>query len=241
MKFTQIPTTTFQQLQMNAGVLAYDFDPDDGTLNNYDIIGATTGGITFTGTPTFSDFGDDIDNCAKNTKELKRITEWDVKLSGTLVTVDPDSAVKLIGAATPTVTVGAATTDTDIVAGKTYYTRSGSGTAQSPYVYTVVASPVKSSLSSYYEAVEVKIVPQPDLSSGAFGDIWLVGDYSDVNTGSTAGFVAVKVMNALSSGGFSLVTADQEKGKFAFEFTGHVSINSQGTVPFEIYIQAGTD
>lgn len=240
MKFTQIPTTTFQQLQMNAGVLAYAFTPGTGTLNNYDIIGATTGGITFTATPTFRDFGDDIDNCAKNTKELKRITEWDVKMSGTLVTVDPDSAAKLIGAATPTVTVGAATTDTDIVAGKTYYTRSGSGTSQSPYVYTVVASPVKSSLSSYYEAVEVKIVPRPDLSPGDFGDLWLVGDYSDVNTGATAGFVAVKVMNALSTGGFSLTTADQEKGKFAFEFTGHVSINAQGTVPFEVYIHAGT-
>lgn len=240
MKFTQIPTTTFQQLQMNAGVLAYDFTPGTGTLNNYDIIGATTGGISFTATPTFKDFGEDIDNCAKNTKELKRITEWEVKMSGTLVTVDLDSAVKLIGAATPTVTVGAATTDTDIVAGKTYYTRSGSGTSESPYVYTVVASPVKASLGSYYEAVEVKIVPQPDLASGDFGDLWLVGDYSDKNTGVTAGFVAVKVKNALSTGGFSLTTADEEKGKFAFEFTGHVSINAQGTVPFEIYVHAGS-
>lgn len=41
-----------------------------------------------------------------------------------------------------------ATTDTDIVEGKTYFTRSGESTA---YVYTEVTTPAKSSLSSYYE------------------------------------------------------------------------------------------
>lgn len=43
------------------------------------------------------------------------------------------------------------TTDTDVVEGKTYYTRSGSGTSASPYVYTAVASPVKANLGTYYE------------------------------------------------------------------------------------------
>ena len=45
----------------------------------------------------------------------------------------------------------APTTDTDVVEGKTYYTRSGSGTSASPYVYTAVASPVKANLGTYYE------------------------------------------------------------------------------------------
>ena len=43
------------------------------------------------------------------------------------------------------------TSDTEVDSGKTYYTRSGSGTAASPYVYTEVASPVKASLGTYYE------------------------------------------------------------------------------------------
>ena len=47
--------------------------------------------------------------------------------------------------------VYAQTEDTDIVEGKTYYTRSGAGTAASPYTYTAVASPAKASLGSYYE------------------------------------------------------------------------------------------
>ena len=42
------------------------------------------------------------------------------------------------------------TADTDVVSGKTYYTRSGSAGA---YTYTAVASPVKANLSTYYEKV----------------------------------------------------------------------------------------
>ena len=43
------------------------------------------------------------------------------------------------------------TTDTALVTGKTYYTRSGSGTSQSPYVYTAVQSPSVSDIATYYE------------------------------------------------------------------------------------------
>lgn len=240
MKFTQIPTDTFQKLALNAGIMAYDFNPSDGTLNNYDIIGATSGGVTITAVPTFADFGEDIDNCPKNTKELKRVTEWEITASGTFVTLNNDSAVKLVGAGTGIVTVGALTADTDIVEGKTYYTRSGSGTAGSPYVYTAVASPVKASLGSYYEAVEMKVTPRHDMDEDDFGDIWFVGDYSDKNTGSTAGFVACHIKDALSNGGFSFVTSDGEKAKMAFEFKGHYSIDTPQDVPFEVYVHAGS-
>jgi hypothetical protein len=48
------------------------------------------------------------------------------------------------------------------------------------------------------------------------------------------------MMNALSTGGFQIQTADKEKGQFSFEFTGHYSKDSADTVPFEIYIKAGT-
>jgi hypothetical protein len=45
-----------------------------------------------------------------------------------------------------------ASTDTEVVAGKFYFTRSGSGTAQNPYVYTYVVSPTGNpSTNHYYE------------------------------------------------------------------------------------------
>lgn len=88
-----------------------------------------------------------------------------------------------------------------------------------------------------------KITPRDTLdlsASGDFHDIWLVADYSDKNTGANAGFCAIHLMNALSTGGFQIQTADKEKGQFSFEFTGHYSKDAEDTVPFEIYIKAGT-
>lgn len=193
MKFTRIPTTTFQSLQMNAGVIATDFTPATGTLDEADILGATTGGMTVTCVPEYADMGEDIDNCPKNTKELKKITGYTVEVTGTLVTINEAAAKKLIGAAT--VTSGKITPDMDL---------------------------------------------DPTASTGDFGDIWVVGDYSDKNGATKGGFIACHIINALSTGGFSLVTTDGEKGKFAFTFTGHTSINAQDTVPFEMYVQAGT-
>jgi hypothetical protein len=48
------------------------------------------------------------------------------------------------------------TSDVALVDGKTYYTRTGSGTAESPYVYTAVANPVVGDIGTYYEVTHVK-------------------------------------------------------------------------------------
>lgn len=192
MKFTQIPADTFKQLQINAGVLLSDFTPATGAFDASAQIGATTGGVTFAATPSFNDFGEDIDNCPKNMMELKVLDSWEVKLSGTFVSADTAVAKRLIGAAD----IG--TTDT------------------------------------------AKVTPRNDLATDDFSDIWLVGDYSDKNGATNGGFIAIRVMNALSTGGFQLKTADKSKGQYAFEFTGHYSMSKQSTVPFEVYIKAGT-
>ena len=92
MKFTQIPADTFKQIVLNAGILLKSFTPNTGTFSASDIVGATTGGITFEATPTFSDFGEDIDNCPKNTMELKKLDSWEVKMSGTYVTLTAEIA-----------------------------------------------------------------------------------------------------------------------------------------------------
>ena len=85
-----------------------------------------------------------------------------------------------------------------------------------------------------------KVTPRNDLSDADFADIWLVGDYSDKNGDKNGGFIAIHLMNALSTGGFQLKTSDKAKGQFAFEYTAHYSMSEQDTVPFEIYIKAGT-
>ena len=193
MKFTKIPSDAFQKLQINAGILTTDFTPATGTIGEAGQIGATTGGVNFTATPTYSDFGEDIDNCPKNMKELKKLDSWEVKMTGTFVNADTAIAKRLCGAA-------------DI------------GTSDT-----------------------TKVTPRNDLKDADFADIWLVGDYSDKNGETNGGFIAIKLLNALSTGGFQLKTADKAKGQFAFEFTGHYSLRAQGTVPFELYIKAGTE
>ena len=97
MKFTQIPTTAMEEMQLNAGVLLSNFTPSTAEVSG--IIGATTGGIKFSATPTFSDYGEDIDNCPKNTMELKRQDSVEVKISSTFVTVTAATAKKLMAAA----------------------------------------------------------------------------------------------------------------------------------------------
>lgn len=99
MRYTKIPEATFQNLQLNAGVMLKKFTPTSGAFEDTDIIGATSGGVNFVAEPTFTDFGEDIDNCPANMKELKRLDTWNVTLSGSLVSVSPASAELLVGLA----------------------------------------------------------------------------------------------------------------------------------------------
>ena len=85
-----------------------------------------------------------------------------------------------------------------------------------------------------------KVIPRAELEAGDFDDLWWIGDYSDVNTGGNAGFLAIHLKNALNTAGFQIQSAKNEKGQMAFEYHGHYSIAAQDEVPFEIYCKAGT-
>jgi len=195
MKYTQIPENTFQQLQLNAGILVDTFTPSTGVIGN--LLGATTGGITFNANPTYEDFGEDVDNCPNNMKEFKRIVSFDPTMSGNFLTCTPAIAKKLAGAA-----------DID-----------GTDTT--------------------------KVVPRNELLSTDFSEVWWIGDYSGVNTdeGSTqkAGFLAIRLLNALNQSGFQIQSSKNAKGQLAFEFHGHYSLDAQDVVPYEIYVKAGTE
>ena len=79
---------------MNAGILVDSFVPATGTIGR--LLGATTGGVNFTDTPSYTDFGDDIDNCPKNMMELKKLDSREVKMSGTFVTLSAATAKMLV-------------------------------------------------------------------------------------------------------------------------------------------------
>lgn len=86
------------------------------------------------------------------------------------------------------------------------------------------------------DAESGKIVPRRDLDQDDFEDaIWWVGDRAD------GGLVAVKLMNVLSTGGFSLQTTKNGKGQIALDLMGHVSIEDQETMPMEFYSLEGEE
>lgn len=87
-----------------------------------------------------------------------------------------------------------------------------------------------------YDQSAGKLTPRSDLRTSDFDDIWWVGDYSDVNTGSSAGFIAIQLLNALNTGGFQIQSNDNGKGDFSFEFTGHYSLEDITVVPYNLYI-----
>lgn len=181
-RFTRVPVNAFKKIVINAGILATDFNTERAEVAEENLLGATSGGISFSATPTFKDYGEDIDNCPANTKELKRIDSIDTKISGTMVTIDALLAKKLAVAADET---------------------------------------------------NGKIVPRDFLEDEDFSDIWLIGDYTgDDGTG----FIAVRLINALNTGGLQITTQNKAKGQFVFEFTGHYSLADTTVVPYELYI-----
>lgn len=103
--FTVIPKDTFDGLQLDAGVLLKKFDPAKvAAPADEDIICATTGGINISCVPTYSDLGEDVDNCPTNTKELKHLDGWDCKMSFTALGTSPENIKLALGAATVSTT-----------------------------------------------------------------------------------------------------------------------------------------
>lgn len=189
MAYTKLPGDAFEHLQLNAGIMVDTFDPATATIGN--ILGATTGGINFATNPEYEDFGEDVDNCPNNTKELKRLVGYDPTMSGTFLTITPATVKDLVGAA-----------DVD--------------TSDS-----------------------TRVIPRTELELTDFKEVWWIGDYSDKNKGTSAGFLAIHLKNALNQAGFQIQSTKNGKGNMSFEYHAHHSIATQDEAPFEIYCKAG--
>jgi hypothetical protein len=98
--FTVVPQDAFDALQMDAGVLLKTFNPaSPAAPADENIICATTGGINPSCVPTYSDFGEDVDNVPNNMKEFKHLDGWDCKISTTGLGTSPALIKLALGAA----------------------------------------------------------------------------------------------------------------------------------------------
>lgn len=185
-KYTQIPQDTFDALQLDAGILLYNFNIAEASaggsagFTDADFICATTGGITAECSAEYSDLAEDVDNAPVNMKEFLHLDGWNCTLGFTSLSNDIDGIKLALGAA-----------DVDENAHK--------------------------------------VTPRRDVKQSDFTDVWWVGDKAN------GGFVAIHLINALSSEGFSLKTEKAGKGQTDVTLTGYVSLAEQNRVPMEFY------
>lgn len=107
-KYTIIPTSTFDGLQMDAGVVLTKFNPANPVAPaDEDIVCATTGGINVSCVPTYSDLGEDIDNVPAAMKELQHLDGWAATMGFTSLATDARSIRFALGAADVDATTGA--------------------------------------------------------------------------------------------------------------------------------------
>lgn len=96
---TKIPQDTFEGLQLDAGVLLNAFNPAAPAIPDSAIICATTGGITVSCVPSYSDLGEDVDNCPNDMMELKKLESWECKISTSCLGTSTEAIRLALGAA----------------------------------------------------------------------------------------------------------------------------------------------
>lgn len=99
-RFTKIPQKTFEELQLDAGVILNTFDPSNPVEpDDSAIVCATTGGIQVACVPSYTDMGEDVDNCPNNMMELKKLESWECTMSFTSLNISAEAIKLALGAA----------------------------------------------------------------------------------------------------------------------------------------------
>lgn len=180
-KFTKVSEDVFKECVIDSGILLKTFDVEGNTeVADEDIICDTTGDISATCVPTYSDMGEDVNNCPMGMMELMNLDGWETRLAFTALNATPETIRLALGAA-------------DIANGK--------------------------------------VTPRRSLDTTKdFTDLWLVCNLMG------GGYMAIHLLNALSTAGLSLTTTKNGKGQLQIEVGGHVSIKAQDTVPMEFYV-----
>ena len=81
----------------------------------------------------------------------------------------------------------------------------------------------------------VKVLkPRMAVQENDFKTLWYVCAY-----GTQGGFIALKLENVMNRNGFSMKAEDHKKGKFAFSYVAHTTLNDPDAVPFTFYLKTG--
>ena len=99
-KFTKVSQDTFKEIQLEAGLILNQFDPNGAAdVEDAHIVCATTGGIEIACKPQFVDYAEDIDNLPSGVVEFKEIDSYDCSISFTALNASAAAIKMALGAA----------------------------------------------------------------------------------------------------------------------------------------------
>ena len=99
-KFTKVSANVFKECVIDSGILLKTFDVTGETqVKDEDIVCDTTGDINATCVPTYSDVGEDINNCPMGMMELMNLDGWETRLAFTALNATEETICLALGAA----------------------------------------------------------------------------------------------------------------------------------------------
>lgn len=99
-KFTRVSQETFNEIQLEAGLILNTFDPSGkADVEDAHIVCATTGGIEIACKPQFTDYAEDIDNLPSGVVEFKEVDSYDCSISFTALNASAEVIKLALGVA----------------------------------------------------------------------------------------------------------------------------------------------
>ena len=105
MTYTKLTKAQLDEMQFNAGVLVRSFNVESPSIQDEDIICATTGGISLAVEPSYEDTGNGVYMMPSETAEMLIITGWFVEADFTALSVSANVISLILGAADGTDTI----------------------------------------------------------------------------------------------------------------------------------------
>ena len=98
-KFTRISADAFSKFAIDTGLVLKTFDVSGSTeVKDADIVCTTTGDVTATCVPTYSDMGEDVNNCPANMMELMNLDGWETRVAFTALDITEETFRMSLGA-----------------------------------------------------------------------------------------------------------------------------------------------
>lgn len=99
-KYAKISADAFSKFAVDSGLLLSSFDvTGEAAVTDDAIICCTTGNVTATCVPTYSDLGEDVNNCPNGMKEMMHLDSWECTLGFTALEISEKAIKTALGAA----------------------------------------------------------------------------------------------------------------------------------------------